>query len=276
MKFVKTCICIFICIAVQAFGQAPSATDLPPATVGQDYSGSVTFDAKGWISFQLDLVGKLPEGLTLNPDGTIQGKATKAGAVRVGVFLSDARGPVTSGIFSLQVNAPPAGAPAQALLAAPAAQAGAGTGSECPGKSIARPRLTSHLAEGVTKISGTAQATATGCTTKVRVWLVPNESEDIVSNNESVEMLSAHDGDAVVTAQGTWTMELDQALDSGQFIQVEQYFESDTKDAAGQSQTKVTTFLSDAEEKIAAADQQKMATADQQKMATADQQKMAT
>src|SRR5258708_5828323 len=121
MKCVQRCFLIVICLAMQVFGQGIPVTDLPPAVVGQDYKGAVTFNVKVSIPFHLDLAGKLPDGLTLNSDGTIQGKPAKAETAKFGVFLFDAGGPVASGIFSLQVNDASAGpAAACANLKTPA------------------------------------------------------------------------------------------------------------------------------------------------------------
>lgn len=229
-RFAGVAFCLAICLCAQA------QVGLTPATVGADYHVVLSFDTQVKLPIHLDLTGKLPDGLALNQDFTITGKPTKPGPSSFAVSLSDAGGVVASKVFTLQVNAATdASGKKEEASAAPA--------GSCPGANPVRPRVTSRLTEGVTKITGMAEPTTTGCSTKIRAWLVPDPYAGILTNEGTVTQIAVTGEDPVVSAQGTWSMDLAQPLDSGQQIQIEQYFETQKSDSAGNQQTTSTTIF---------------------------------
>jgi hypothetical protein len=81
-----------------------SASVPPPAISGAAYT--YTFVADGTPSPTYDLWGELPEGLTLQPDGTLCGTPTAAGARRFSVVAKNALGRHST-LVELVVNAAP-------------------------------------------------------------------------------------------------------------------------------------------------------------------------
>ncbi|HWZ44510.1 MAG TPA: Ig domain-containing protein [Candidatus Saccharimonadales bacterium] len=224
------------CLTMGLFVQAQ--VGLPPATVGVDYNEGLVFKVKVSLPIHLDLIGALPDGLTLNQNSTITGKpakSTKGEPVRFAVSLSDASGVVAAQVYSLQVN--DAGAAAVKKAEGPSPP-----DAPCPEKNPVRPRITSRLTEGTTKITGMAEPTKTGCSTRIRAWLVADGNTGILTDRELAVQIAVTGEDPVVSAQGTWSMDIPQALDTGQEIQIEQYFETQQKDDAGKQTTSTTIF----------------------------------
>ena len=85
--------------------QMTSGCSLPNATVGVPYSQLLSTDG-GYGPYQYSLVGQLPLGLALTPDGLVAGTPLVADTFSFQVSVSDRRGGQTSQACSVTVNAP--------------------------------------------------------------------------------------------------------------------------------------------------------------------------
>ena len=109
--------------------QMTSGCALPGATVGVPYAQLLS-TAGGYAPYRYSLVGQLPVGLALTPDGLVAGTPLFENASSFEVDVADSRGGQTSQACSVTVNAPAFNLPSVCPL--PAAVTGAAYNQTLP------------------------------------------------------------------------------------------------------------------------------------------------
>lgn len=96
-----------------------TASPLPDAVIGAPYTATVQAAGASGAGYVFTLAGgALPSGLTLNPNGTISGTPTQAGAAQLTIQVQDSAGATASKPFTLNVAAATLSITATALAAA--------------------------------------------------------------------------------------------------------------------------------------------------------------
>lgn len=109
-----------------AGAQLDAGTDLPDATVGEAYTGTVVLSGTPPLDYSI-ADGALPDGLSLAAGGAVTGTPTTEGSVTFAVQAHDANGNSVQDYFSIDVAAAP-----PAPVEEPAADAAAATEAPAP------------------------------------------------------------------------------------------------------------------------------------------------
>lgn len=205
-----------------AFSQKGAA--LPPATVNQRYETHLDLSSLPFPGPYTISLTNQPDGLTVDSTGKISGTPTTnnhaEGEYRFTVSI-------TSGTNHVDTPA------RMKLFLDPQSVTVGSLQTTCnPGSS---PVLTTKPREGATVLTGTANVPK-DCTAKIRVWVPTEGNKDLADStrlaNASTPQLLIKSGQQVAT-DGTFTLQLDEPLNGGELIKLEQ----DTADSSGNPAT---------------------------------------
>lgn len=125
----------FLVVVLAAGAQTLQITQLPVAKLGKLYKAQLQIAASGTFPFQLSVTaGKLPDGLVLSQDGTVQGTPVVATREAFGVTVVDAVGRSRQQMFEVEVAAESSSRSNQNLTNTQGQNGSGGNGSGTPEK----------------------------------------------------------------------------------------------------------------------------------------------